>query len=63
MRTVVADSKAKVQCDQCRNVYTTQTWKFPKSQERAQLATDLREAGWLVEGDHQGHVCPQCRKV
>lgn len=52
--------KCKVQCDECRNVYRTQTWKFPKPEERHQLATKLREAGWVVQGDHERHVCPDC---
>lgn len=52
--------KCKVQCDECRNVYTTQTWKFPRPEERDRLATQLREAGWLVQGDHERHVCPDC---
>ena len=52
--------KCKVQCDICRNVYTTQTWKFPRLEERAKLADELREAGWQVNGDHEGHICPDC---
>jgi hypothetical protein len=51
---------AKVQCDECRDVYTTHTWKFPTPEERVKLAAELREAGWIVEGDHQRHVCPRC---
>lgn len=66
MRAVVAGiewnlmGKCQVQCDGCRDVYRTGTWKFPKSAERAQLASELRDAGWLVDGDHQGHICPDC---
>lgn len=53
--------KAEVQCDECKDVYRTQMWKFLKPDDRVKLAAQLRAAGWLVEGDHVRHVCPQCR--
>lgn len=55
-------AKCEVQCDVCRHVYKTQAWKFPPAKERALLAEQLREAGWLVEGDHERHVCPDCNR-
>jgi hypothetical protein len=53
-------SKADVQCDECRNVYRTGFFRFLRPAERVKLADALREAGWLVEGDHELHVCPDC---
>jgi Zn finger protein HypA/HybF involved in hydrogenase expression len=50
---------AKVQCDECHDEYGVgMRWLPPDS--RARLANDLREAGWVVEGDHERHVCPDC---
>jgi hypothetical protein len=51
---------AHVQCDECGDQYKA-GHKYMPSAERASLAEALREAGWLVEGDHERHVCPQCR--
>lgn len=37
--------KVSIQCDECRDVYETQVWKFPRPERRVKLAEDLREAG------------------
>jgi hypothetical protein len=34
---------------------------YPLPGERAKLVIDLREQGWYVEGDHERHVCPNCK--
>ena len=52
---------ASVQCDVCNDLYRTGMWKFPLPAERAKLAEALREDGWIVDGDHQRHICPNCK--
>jgi heterodisulfide reductase subunit B len=52
-----------VQCDECRDLYRTRTFLFPRPEERAQLAEALQEDGWQVTGDHERHVCPTCVKL
>jgi hypothetical protein len=52
--------RAKVQCDVCGGQFRTGRHKFLRAGERAELAGDLRDAGWVVDGDHERHVCPEC---
>lgn len=52
---------ATVQCDVCYDQYQAGS-KFMPPWERVKLAEDLRAAGWLVEGDHARHLCPDCKR-
>lgn len=51
--------RATVQCDACGGQFQAGT-KYMPADERARLAEQLRADGWIVEGDHQRHVCPDC---
>lgn len=73
MRTVVDGIEhfctqwgSKVVCDQCGDLYTTDTMlgrRWKDAEERAHMAEVLREEGWIVKGDHESHVCPKCLPV
>jgi hypothetical protein len=52
---------AHVQCDECGDQYRAGTKYMPKEQ-RIALAESLRSDGWVVEGDHERHVCPPCAR-
>jgi hypothetical protein len=53
--------RARVQCDECGDQYSVPMYRYPLSGERAQLVIDLRKQGWHVEGNHEQHVCPNCK--
>ena len=54
---------AKIQCDSCGDQYETGRFKFLPPAARAELAAELRAAGWIVDGDHERHLCPSCAHV